>query len=133
MTYMLLRGYFVIRYPDRPREGPEPDGNTVKFRPDAPALVEALPRVSGRPPHLDARGISVRLEAADALETRFGETHQELAGANAARDALLRLLGFTGVTYFHDPPNMVESADQDSLRGHVLTNGIDANGRSCSA
>src|SRR4030095_636759 len=129
MPYTLLRGSFVIRYPDLPRQGPEPDGDTIKFLPDTPALVEALPRRSGRPPDINARGISVRLEAIDALETHFGETHQELSGANAARDELLRLLGFTNVTYFPDLPNKVQSADQDSLRGHVLSNGIDANGR----
>ena len=129
MTYMVLHGQFVIRYPDRPRQGPEPDGDTVKFRPDSPALIESLPRPSGTPPDLTARGISVRLEAVDALETHFSETHQELAGANAARDFLLARLGFTGVTFFTDLPNKVQSADQDEVRGHVLTNGVDANGR----
>jgi endonuclease YncB( thermonuclease family) len=129
MTYMVLHGQFVIRYPDLPRQGPEPDGDTVKFRPDSPALIEALPRPSGNPPDLNARGISVRLEAIDALETHFGETHQELAGANAARDDMLRRLGFTNVTFFDDLPNKVKSADQDSVRGHVLSNGVDANGR----
>jgi endonuclease YncB( thermonuclease family) len=129
MSYTLLRGQFVIRYPDIPRQGPEPDGDTVKFLPDTPALVEGLPRVSGRPPDINARGISVRLEAIDTLETHFGETHQELAGANAARDELLLLLGFTNVVFFPDLPNKVQSADQDALRGHVLSNGIDANGR----
>ncbi|NUP04256.1 MAG: hypothetical protein HOW59_40645, partial [Nonomuraea sp.] len=129
MSYTLLRGSFVIRYPDLPRQGPEPDGDTIKFRPDTPALVEGLARPSGRPPGLSARGISVRLEAVDALETHFQDTHQELTGANAARDELLRLLGFTGVRYFDDLPNKVQFADQDELRGHVLSNGIDANGR----
>lgn len=129
MTYMVLRGEVVIRYPDLPRQGPEPDGDTVRFRPDTPLLVEALPRPSGTPPDLGARGISVRLEAIDALETHFGETHQELVGANAARDELLRLLGFTGVRFFDDLPNKVRSADQDSVRAHVLANGVDANGR----
>jgi endonuclease YncB( thermonuclease family) len=129
MSYTLLRGQFVIRYPDLPRQGPEPDGDTVKFLPDTPALVEALPRRSGRPPDINGRGISVRLEAIDALETHFEETHQELAGANAARDELLRLLGFTNVVFFADLPNKVQSADQGALRGHVLANGIDANGR----
>src|SRR5215213_4569917 len=98
----MLLGEFVIRYPDLPRQGPEPDGDTVKFRPDSRALVEALRRPSGRPPDINARGVSVRLEAIDALETHFEETHQELAGANSARDALLRGLGFTGVTFFPD-------------------------------
>jgi endonuclease YncB( thermonuclease family) len=129
MPYTLLRGEFVIRYPDLPRQGPEPDGDTIKFRPDSPALVETLPRRSGTPADINARGISVRLEAIDALETHFQETHQELAGANSARDELLRLLGFTNVRFFDDLPNKVASADQDALRGHVLANGIDANGR----
>jgi endonuclease YncB( thermonuclease family) len=129
MPYTLLAGAFVIRYPDLPRQGPQPDGDTVKFAPDTPALVDALPRPSGGAPDLNARGISVRLEAIDALETHFEGAHQELDGANAARDALLAALGFTGVTYFAELPNTVESADQDSVRGHVLSNGIDANGR----
>ncbi|WP_127506051.1 lamin tail domain-containing protein [Actinoplanes solisilvae] len=129
MSYTLLKGEFVIRYPDLPRQGPEPDGDTIKFRPDTPALVETLPRRSGSPPDINPRGISVRLEAVDALETHFEETHQQLENANAARDRLLARLGFTGVTYFRDAPNKVESCDQDSIRGHVLSNGIDANGR----
>lgn len=129
MVYTVLRGHFVIRYPDLPRQGPEPDGDTVKFKPDTPALVEGLPRRSGTPADLGPRGVSVRLEAIDALETHFGGTHQELAGANSARDLLLAELGFTNVRYFSDLPNKVESADQDTMRGHVLSNGIDANGR----
>jgi endonuclease YncB( thermonuclease family) len=129
VPYTLLRGQFVIRYPDLPRQGPEPDGDTIKFRPDTPSLVEGLPRPSGTPPDLDARGVSVRLEAIDALETHFAESHQELAGANAARDSLLAQLGFTGVRFFDDMPNKVESADQDAIRGHVLSNGVDGNGR----
>ncbi len=129
MPYTVLRGHFVIRYPDLPRQGPEPDGDTVKFRPDTPGLVELIPRRSGRPPEINARGISVRLEAIDALETHFAETHQELGGANAARDALLARLGFTNVVFFPDQPNRVQSADADELVGYVLSNGIDANGR----
>ncbi|WP_063910221.1 lamin tail domain-containing protein [Herbidospora yilanensis] len=69
MTYTLLRGNFVIRYPDLPRQGPEPDGDTIKFLPDTPALIEALPRPSGTSPDLNRRGISVRLEAIDATVT----------------------------------------------------------------
>jgi hypothetical protein len=45
------------------------------------------------------------------------------------RDELLRQLGFSNVRFFLDLPNKVQSADQDSLRGHVLSNGIDGNGR----
>jgi endonuclease YncB( thermonuclease family) len=129
LPYTLLRGKFVIRYDDIPRQGPEPDGDTVKFMPDTPGLVETLPRPSGSPPGINSRGISVRLEAIDALETHFEETHQALGAARAARDALLAGLGFRNITYFTDLPNKVENADQSSLPGYVLSNGIDANGR----
>jgi endonuclease YncB( thermonuclease family) len=129
MSYMLLRGSFVIRYDDLPRQGPQPDGDTVKFRPDNRTMVEVLPRPSGAPPDINSRGISVRLEAIDALETHFDETHQETDGGRRARDELLARLGFTNVVFFPDDPNSVQSADQDEVRGHVLANGIDANGR----
>lgn len=129
LSYRLLAGEFVIRYPDLPRGGPEPDGDTVKFAPDTPELVGSLPRVSGHGPDLNPRGISVRLEAIDALETHFSGAHQRLDRANAARDELLSLLGFSGVTFWPDLPNKVERADRDRVRGHVLSNGIDANGR----
>jgi hypothetical protein len=38
-------------------------------------------------------------------------------------------VGFTNVKFYDDLPNKVQSADQDSLPGYVLSNGIDANGR----
>jgi hypothetical protein len=86
--------------------------------------------VSGRAPRINARGnVAVRLEAIDALETHFSGTHQELAGANAGRDRLLAGLGFTNVRFWPDLPNRVRSADRDSVRGHVLSNGVDADGR----
>jgi endonuclease YncB( thermonuclease family) len=129
MDYTLLRGSFVIRYPDLPRQGPEPDGDTVKFLPDNPSLVESLHRTSGFPPNINRRGISVRLEAIDALETHFNGKNQELQWANKARDELLRRLGFTNVVYYDDLVNKVKSADHDSLRGYVFSNGIDSNGR----
>ena len=49
--------------------------------------------------------------------------------ANAARDENLRLLGFTNVVFFPGQPNKVSSLDINPLRGYVLANGIEANGR----
>lgn len=129
MTYTVLHGEFVIRYPDIPRQGPQPDGDTVKFAPSNPSLVERLPRPSGGSPKLNSRGISVRLEAIDALETHFMNTHQELAGGIAARDAMLSHLGFTDIQYYEDLPYVVRSANADRLPGWVISNGIDAHGR----
>lgn len=128
--YTLVKGRFWIHYPDRPRSGPEPDGDTVRFEPAQPSIVSALPRHSGVGPSFNARGlIAVRYEGIDALETHFAEAHQKLAFANAGRDENLRMLGFTGVEFFSDLPNKVRAVAAHPLDGSVLANGIESNGR----
>jgi len=128
--YTLVKGSFFIRYPDQPRQGPQPDGDTITFHPDNPALVRALPWLSGRGPKFNARqNIPVRYEGVDALETHFQGTHQNLQYANEARAENLKRLGFRDVVYFPDLPNNVQSASADSLPGYVLANGIESNGR----
>src|SRR5262245_10380533 len=128
--YTLIKGKFWIMYPDAPRQGPQPDGDTITFQPDNPALVRGLPRLSGRGPNMNARGnIPVRYEGIDALETHFEGAHQQLQFANAARDENLRLVGFKNVKFFPDLPNNVQSVDQNPLVGYVIANGIEANGR----
>jgi hypothetical protein len=57
--YTLIRGEFYIRYPDLPRNGPEPDGDTINFLPDNDDLVRSLPRFGNTGPdrrHLDTYG-----------------------------------------------------------------------------
>lgn len=82
-----------------------------------PSCADQLPR--------DLGPAGSHRRVGNPLRQRPPGTH----GATAARDALLAQLGFTGVTFFPDAPNNVEHADQDSVRGYVLSNGIDANGR----
>lgn len=128
--YTVIKGNFWIRYPDLPRQGPQPDGDTITFHADDIALVRQLPRLSGRGPNVNARGnIPVRYEGIDALETHFQGAHQNLGFANAARDENLRQVGFTNVRFFPDLPNNVESVDVNPLPGYVIANGIEANGR----
>ena len=55
MPYKLIKGEFHIFYPDQPRQGPEPDGDTVKFKPDDPTLVRGLPRSGSAGPRLAPR------------------------------------------------------------------------------
>jgi hypothetical protein len=128
--YTLIKGNFWIHYPDHPRQGPEPDGDTVSFAADDLALVRSLHWHSGHGPNINARGIiPVRYEGIDALETHFRGAHQQMQFARAARDENLRLLGFTNVVFFPDLPNKVSSVDVNPLPGYVLANGIEANGR----
>jgi len=128
--YTLIKGRYWIHNPNKPRQGPQPDGDTVSFEPDSIDLVRNLPRFSGRAPDIRTGGrINVRYEGIDALETHFNNTHQDLSFANKARDFNLAQLGFTNVKFFSDSPNVVQSVDANPLPGYVIANGIEANGR----
>lgn len=130
MRYTTITGEFHIRYADKPRQGPQPDGDTVSFKPNNPALIGTLQRFGFREPDINKRGIiSVRFEAIDALETHFGQAHQQLDFAFTARDVMLAALGFQNVIFWDDLPNVVRSVDQDFLPGAIIANGIDGNGR----
>ncbi|CAB3776208.1 hypothetical protein LMG28614_00168 [Paraburkholderia ultramafica] len=127
--YTLVKGKYWIHNPDKPRQGPQPDGDTVAFIPDSLDVVRQLRKISGRPADIHGGRINVRYEGIDALETHFQGAHQELKFALAARDRNLALLGFKNVRFFADLPNVVQSVDQNPLLGYVLANGIEANGR----
>ena len=71
----------------------------------------------------------MRFEGIDALETHYKNRHQNLDLAVAARDVMLREVGFESVTFRPDRPNKVESAVPHPLPGYVLATGIEANGR----
>jgi endonuclease YncB( thermonuclease family) len=126
----LICGDLYVLYPDLPRNGPEPDGDTISLLPERDDLVRALPRFTGTPADRKHLGTySVRFEGVDALETHFQNQHQDLAFAQAARDLMLQQVGFTQVEFFTDRPNKVHSAVPHPLPGYVLATGIEANGR----
>lgn len=127
--YTIIHGQFRIHREDQPLQGPQPDGDTIRFEPDNVQLLYALPRFSGRPPDIRSGGINVRYEGIDALETHFQGSHQNEEWGRAARDRNLALLGYTNVEFFPDHPNIISSVDVDPLRGYVIANGIESNGR----
>ena len=107
--YTLVSGDFYILYPDLPRNGPQPDGDTISFLPDNDDLIRSLPRFSGVAPDRKHLGTySVRFEGIDALETHFGTQHQQLQFARAARDSMLNLMGFGAVEFWSDRPNNIK-------------------------
>src|SRR5690606_38845366 len=100
----------------QPRNGPQPDGDTVKFLPDNRLLVETLPRDSGIGPDFNKKGIiSLRFEAVDALELHFAGSNQNMEWAEASRDFLLDQMGFGEVVYFPDKPAVVESVEHHPI------------------
>jgi len=130
MPYRLIKGEFHIFYPDLPRQGPEPDGDTLKFLPDNPSLVENLHVPGSRGPDFNGCGmINLRFEGIDALETHFEETHQNLDLAEDARDSLLQRIGFGSVEFWSDAPFKVKQVENHPRRGFILAKNLDPFGR----
>jgi endonuclease YncB( thermonuclease family) len=133
MPYKLIKGTFHIFYPQDPNNGPEPDGDTIKFKPDDKHLVELLPRASASPKFNLAGITSIRFEGIDALETHFsveGDTfHQKYELAIQARDTLLAIMGFGQIEYFPAKPYKVQSVEHHPVSGYILSNGLDTYGR----
>jgi endonuclease YncB( thermonuclease family) len=128
--YTVVTGEFHVFYPDLPRSGPQPDGDTVTFKPDDPIVVEGLKRFSRRAPKFNGRGtIPVRFEGIDALETHFQQMHQDMRWAKAARTHLLQQLGFGHVQFWDDLPHNVREVENNPTRGYLFANGIESNGR----
>jgi endonuclease YncB( thermonuclease family) len=118
--YTLIKGSFPI-------VGTEPDGDTLRFQPDTPALVETLGPAGQAPgwSH-DGTQISVRFEAIDALETHFQGTRQQVRLGDLATQVMLHAAGFSAV---RTSGTRVTSAVPPAVRGHVAANGLDSYGR----
>jgi hypothetical protein len=123
MPMLCLAGTFPVT-------GTEPDGDSVRFRPDHPDDWTQVPG-----PHkvrTNASGAAqLRMDAIDALETHYTPTgghllHQPLDLAHAAAAELLKWLGFRGV---QRDGEKVTAVDEDDLPGFVLTRGADLYGR----
>lgn len=127
MALTLVKGNYRI-------VGASPDGDSVRFYPDAPGAFAGL----GLRVRANARGgTQLRLEGIDALETHYQAQvpggvlwRQPRELGDAASDALLRQLGFTDVQ--RDEHGTVTSSTPEQVPGHILTRFADKYGRAVS-
>ncbi|MEV8585698.1 nuclease [Streptomyces sp. NPDC051180] len=123
MPMLLIKGFYDVK-------GSQPDGDTVHFTADDPAEWGLVGGGGGRAVEHNALGrATLRLDAVDALETHYGpgRDHQPLPFAHAARDEMLRFLGFTDVQ--RPTGETVTATTPETVRGFVLTRGADVHGR----
>ena len=106
--------------------GKQPDGDSIRFAPDTPDLLDSLRR-SWRVRLSGDGSVQLRLEGIDAPETHYGALAQPL-GAQA-RDALLELCGFGEIR--RDGEEVV-SASPERRPAAILSELVDANGRPVS-
>ncbi|MCB4823874.1 hypothetical protein [Roseicella aerolata] len=124
MPFTLIKGSFHV-------VGYAPDGDSIRFGPDDPTLLDDL---IGPAAELNSQlHVQLRIEGIDALETHYrpqggrGNLHQPKAQAIAARTALLEFLGIGGVVWNADETRVV--AAQDGVRGCILTRAVEKNRR----
>ncbi len=117
--FLAIAGAFVI-------EGKSPDGDSVRFKADAPALLRQLKK-PGRIQVSKDGTVQLRFEGIDAPELHFGDLEQPL-GADS-RDALLKIMGFKNVRY---DGSQVGSSQPSKIRGVILSQSAEGNGRPIS-
>ncbi len=121
-SFLVIKGTFVI-------VGKEPDGDSVRFIADDTDLFHYLHR-SYRIKLSGDDSLQLRFEGVDAPELHYGSAAQPLG--KDARDALLSWMGFDHIVYLHPDSTMVRSAEPDSIRGAILAQAAEANGRPVS-
>lgn len=141
MPFIVIRGTFhlVNRTAGGVETGFEPDGDSIHFKPDNPALLDRLTRL--RLPYKLTRigSVQLRFEGLDALEIHYrpdvggAETHQPRPLADEARDFLTGVLGLNPINYA--PPRNVRvkpPVAHDATPGYILSRSLEVNGRPVS-
>lgn len=119
--FMLIRGMFVI-------VGKQPDGDSVRFVADDTSLFNKL-KNNGRIRLSKDNSVQLRFEAIDAPELHYLGQAQPLG--SESRDALLKLMGFKAPQFKPDGATVI-SASVQTVRGAILSNAAEGNGRPVS-
>jgi hypothetical protein len=116
--FRVLKGHFHVC-------GFKPDGDSVRFAANNPALFQGLHREHlSRSPTGEYQ---LRLEGIDAPETHFGVESQP--HGDASRDRLLSLLG---VAVLERAEQKILRSNPERVPGAILTKGFDPHGRPIS-
>jgi len=120
---LCLRGELVVI-------GKQPDGDSIRFVPDTPALIARLEHAARARTSSDG-SLQLRVEGIDAPETHYNALAQPLA--DSARDRLLALCGFTNVRHgTGGDAQTVIAATPARVPAAILSHIVDVNGRPVS-
>jgi hypothetical protein len=120
---LCLRGELVVI-------GKQPDGDSIRFVPDTPALLAELEHAERARRSSDG-SLQLRVEGIDAPETHYNTLAQPLG--DPARDRLLGLCGFTDVRHGSGAQaQTVTDAMPPRLAAAILSHIVDVNGRPVS-
>ena len=113
--------------------GFQPDGDSMQFKPDKPALLDQLEVIDKTPRLTSIGSTQLRFEGIDALELHFDGRHRQPAPLpDEARNYLTDLLGMNPVTYKPDGVTVQAPAAHDGTVGFILSRALDEHGRPVS-
>jgi endonuclease YncB( thermonuclease family) len=121
VAFRLITGVFVII-------GYQPDGDSVRFIADNPALFQDLYRGNMIRLSKKDQSVQLRFDGIDAPEVHYGSAEQPLG--DKARDILLKKMGFTNIQY--SGKTAKSASPQAGVRGAILVNSADPHGRPIS-
>jgi hypothetical protein len=120
---LCLRGELVVI-------GKQPDGDSIRFVPDTPALIDRLDHAERARTSSDG-SLQLRVEGIDAPETHYNTLAQPLG--DSSRDRLLALCGFTNVRHgTGSDAQTVIAATPERIAAAILSHIVDVNGRPVS-
>jgi endonuclease YncB( thermonuclease family) len=113
--------------------GFQPDGDSMQFKPDNPALINQLEVVDKASRLTSIGSTQLRFEGIDALELHFDGRHRQPAPLpDEARNYLTDLLGMNPVNYKPDGVTVQAPAAHDGTAGFILSRSLDEHGRPVS-
>ncbi len=122
--FQIIKGTFHVR-------GFQPDGDSIRFKPERPSAWEALTWPSSKPKSRRSNpAIQLRLEGIDALEIHYEGFHQPRSFAIGALEVLLSELDIRNVQYTI-PVTTILDAD-DGKPGFIAVQEVDAFSRPVS-
>lgn len=124
MPFYLIKGtYHVVGY--------QPDGDSIKFAPDNPALLKKLTTDQRKPGivKINTKGhVQLRIEAIDAPETHYlagNLLHQPWDIAVESRTKLLELVGIDDADFGEKDKEVISATD--GTPGYILARYVDNN------
>jgi endonuclease YncB( thermonuclease family) len=121
---LALRGELLV-------VGKQPDGDSIRFLPDTPALLSQLDH-GDRVRRSSDGTLQLRVEGIDAPETHYNAVAQPRG--DRSRDRLLTLCGFRNVRRggHGEQAQTVTAATPERIHAAVLSHIVDVNGRAVS-
>jgi endonuclease YncB( thermonuclease family) len=134
MPFYLIKGSFHVvgRNKNGTATGFQPDGDSIQFKPDNPALLDKLEQVTVPYTLTGIGSLNLRFEGIDAVEIHYQGARQPSPFPEAARNSLTADIGLDPINYSQTGVTVKPPAVHDGQRGHIFSRSLDAHGRPVS-